>query len=337
MPGISITEVSGVADSIYGNIQAPLRRFLIKRGEAYEQASMLPHLFAIADSDKFGEMSSGLTAMDDFEPVGENGTYPVTDFREGFQKLIVHDTWKNSFSISREMVDDATVMNLKKRPENFIASYYRTRERFGAALYGTAMKGSTSMTFRGKNFDVAGADGLPLFDTEHPSALDPALTQSNQFSDEFSADALAAMETAMQNFEGDKGEILDVTPDTILIPNIYTLKKAVFAAIGADKDPATSNNAFNYVFGRWNVIVWPYLNKYITAGTEPWALIDSRYIETYAAAPWYNRVDLDIKSSIDEGNDANKWRGYARWGAGFVDWRFAAVGGVSSGDKLIAA
>ena len=143
MPGISITEVSGVADSIYGNIQAPLRRFLIKRGEAYEQASMLPHLFAIADSDKFGEMSSGLTAMDDFEPVGENGTYPVTDFREGFQKLIVHDTWKNSFSISREMVDDATVMNLKKRPENFIASYYRTRERFGAALYGTAMKGST--------------------------------------------------------------------------------------------------------------------------------------------------------------------------------------------------
>ena len=36
MPGISITEVSGVADSIYGNIQAPLRRFLIKRGEAYK-------------------------------------------------------------------------------------------------------------------------------------------------------------------------------------------------------------------------------------------------------------------------------------------------------------
>ena len=89
MPGISITEASGVADSIYGKIQAPLRMFLIKRGEAYEQMSMLPHLFGIGKSNGFGEMSSGLTAFDDFEPVGENGTYPITDFREGFQKLIV--------------------------------------------------------------------------------------------------------------------------------------------------------------------------------------------------------------------------------------------------------
>ena len=32
------------------------------------------------------------------------------------------------------------------------------------------------------------------------------------------------------------GNLLDIAPDTILIPNIYTLKKAIFAAIGADKE-----------------------------------------------------------------------------------------------------
>lgn len=337
MPGISITEASGVADSIYGKIQAPLRMFLIKRGEAYEQMSMLPHLFGIGKSNGFGEMSSGLTAFDDFEPVGENGTYPITDFREGFQKLIVHDTWKSSFSISREMVDDATVMNLRQRPENFVASYYRTRERFGARLYGAGITGSTTVTVKGHKYDVTGADGQPLFSKTHPSVLDASFTQSNQFADAFSAKALGAMETAMQNFQGDNGEVLDITPDTILIPNLYELKEAVFAAIGADKDPTTSNNAFNYLFGRWNVIVWPYLNQYITAGTSPWVLLDSRYINLHGAAPWYNRVDLEVKSSIDEGNDANKWRGYARWGAGFVDWRFAAVGGVSGGDTLVSS
>ena len=337
MPGISITEASGVVDSLFGKIQAPLRRFILKQGEAFETESMLPHLFAISTSKNFGEMSGGLTSMGDFEPVGENGTYPTTDFEETFEKLIKHMTWKQSFSISRELVDDSKFAELRSRPQNFVQSYYRTREKFGAALYGSAIAGNKTVKIGTKIFDVTGADGQLLFSKTHPSKTRKGVTQTNLYSDAFSAKALGAMETAMQNVTDDNGEVLDITPDTILIANDFTLKNDVFAAIGADKDPATSNNAFNYLFGRWNVIVWPYLNKYVTAGTHPWVLLDSRYIKDHGAAPWYNRVDLEIKSSIDEGNDANKWRGYARWGAGFADWRFAAVGGVSGGDQLISA
>ena len=119
MPGISITEASGVADSLFGKIQAPLRLFLLKQGEAFEAESMLPHLFAISASKHFGEMSGGLTSMADWEPVGENGTYPVVDFEETFRKLIINETWKSSFSISRELVDDATFTDLRSRPQNF--------------------------------------------------------------------------------------------------------------------------------------------------------------------------------------------------------------------------
>ena len=131
------------------------------------------------------------------------------------------------------------------------------------------------------------------------------------------------------------GEVLDVAPDTILIPNDYKLKNAVFAAIGADRDPDTSNNGFNYQFGRWNVIVWPYLTQYITAGTSPWILLDSRYNNEYGGAVWLDRTSLEVRSRIDEGNDANVWSGYARFIAGFNDWRFAAAGGISGGTELI--
>ena len=75
------------------------------------------------------------------------------------------------------------------------------------------------------------------------------------------AGSLSAAETAMQNFKDDNGFVLNIAPDTIIIPNDYTLKRDVFAAIGADKDPATANNGFNYQYGRWNVIVWPYLTR----------------------------------------------------------------------------
>lgn len=336
MANITFTEGSGLQDSIFGKSQVPIRMFLEKRGEAFEQTSMIKELFHVSKSKQFGEKFATLTAMDGFQAVGENGAYPLDGMQEGFSKFLEHMTWKNSFSLSREIVEDSKVMDLRKQPSGFITSYYRTREKFAAALYGAAVSKAVKASFGGQKFDASTADKKCLFSTEHPSKLGKS-NQSNQFSDAFSNDALGALETAMQDFRGDTGEVLAVAPDTILIPNDYKLKQDVFAAIGADKDPATSNNAFNYHFGRWNVIVWPYLNQFIPSGTRPWILLDSKYNEEYGGGVWLDRTSLEVKSRVDDGTDANVWSGYARFIAGFNDWRFAAVGGVSGGTTLISA
>ena len=336
MANIPFTEASGLQDSVFGKTQAPIRRFIEKRGEYYESKSMIPEVFDVMPSKMALEKFTGMTAMDGFKPTGENGAFPVDGMQESYSKVFSHESWKDSFSVSREMVDDANLINLKKRPEAFVAAYYRTRERFGGALYAAAVAGNTSCTFEGKTFNTACADGQALFSKTHPSKVKGA-NQSNQFADAFSNAALGAMETAMQNFKGDNKEILDVAPDTIIIPNNYALKNAVFAAIGADKSPDTSDNAFNYNYGRWTVIVWPALTEFITAGTAPWILLDSRYNQTYGGAVWLDRKPLEVHSHIDTGTGANVWQGYARFIAGFVDWRFAAVGGVSGGTQLISA
>ena len=239
MANITFTEGSGLQDSIFGKSQAPIRMFLEKRGEAFEQTSMLQYLFSMGTSKNWGEKFTSMTAMDGFQPVGENGEYPVDGMQEGFSKFLEHMTWKNSFSLSREIVDDSKLMDLKKQPAAFITSYYRTREQFGAAMFGAAIKKATSVTFRGKTFSASCADNKGLFAQDHPSKVKTKLVQTNLFRDAFSVDSLSAMETAMQDFRGDNGEVLDVTPDTIVIPNEYTLKRDVFATIGADKDPKT--------------------------------------------------------------------------------------------------
>ena len=219
MPGITFTEGSGLQDSIYGKCQEPIKMFLEKRGEAFEQASMVKELFLVSPSKNFGEKFTSMTAMDGFQPVGENGAYPADGMQEGFSKFIENMTWKDSFSLSREIVEDGKLMDLKKKPAGFITGYYRTRERFGAALLGSAISGKESMAFSGKAFSCTGADGKCLFHKAHPSALEEEKrVQSNQFSDAFSNDALGAMECQMQDFRGDKGEVLDVAPNTILIP-----------------------------------------------------------------------------------------------------------------------
>jgi hypothetical protein len=333
MANITFSEASGVNDSIFGKSQAPIRMFIEKRGEQFEQQSVVKELFRTEKSTHFGEKFTSLTAMDGFQVTGENGAYPTDGQEEGYSKILEAVEWKDSFSISKKIIEDSKLMDLRQKPAAFVTAYYRTREKFGAALLGNAIQGNASMSFAGGTFDLKGADGQNLFYASHPAKIKGA-AQCNLWADDFSDDALGMLAVKMQNTYGDNGEILDVAPDTIIIPNIHSLKKAVFAAIGADKDPDTANNGFNYQFGRWNVIVWSYLNQYITAGTTPWLLLDSRYNEEYGSLIWLDRVALEVSSKIDDNTDANVWRGRARYTAGFHDWRGIACAGVSGATAL---
>ena len=333
MANIVFSEAGGVNDSIFGKSQAPIRSFIEKRGEAFEQQSVVKELFAQEKSTHFGEKFTSMTAMDGFQVVGENGAYPTDGQEEGYSKIMESVEWKDSFSISKKIIEDAKLMDLRKKPAAFVTAYYRTREKFGAALLGGAIRGETSVDYAGGSFDLKTSDGKTLFAADHPAKVKGAV-QSNVFSDAFSDDALGKLEVRMQNTRGDNDEILDVAPDTIVIPNIHSLKKAVFAAIGADKDPATANNGYNYQFGRWNVIVWNYLNQFITPGTTPWLLLDSAYNEEYGSLIWLDRVVLEVTSKIDDNTDANVWRGRARFTAGFHDWRGIAAAGISGASPL---
>ena len=329
---IIFSEGSGLNDSVFGKVQAPIKMFMEKRGEAFEQQSMLKEFFVMGKSDNFSDVFTGMTAMNGFKPVGENGEYPADSMQEGYRAILEYPEWKDSFAISQMMIEDAKTMDLKRKPAAFMNAYHRTRETFGSALFGGAISGKTKINYGGMTFDLTGADGSKLFATNHKPKVSGA-DQSNLFSNEFSVDALDRAEAAMHQFRGDNGEVLDVCPVTIAIPNIPELKRAVFAAIGADQDPNSANNGFNFQFGRWNVKIWNYLNQFVTAGVKPWMLIDDAYNEENCGAVWNDRVPLTVKSEIAD-NDANVWKGRARWGARFNDFRFACLGGISGGTDL---
>jgi hypothetical protein len=332
MAGIIFSKGSNLNDSVFGKSQEPIKMFLESKVEAYQDMGAMPKIFRQETSKNAMDKYTSMTSMNGFEPVGEGGAYPNDEMQEGFSKIIEYETWKDQFVITQEMVEDSKLMDFKSRPAAFINGYNRTRELFAAALIAGGMAG-TSVMFKGKRFDTSAADGKPLFDTAHLSKVKGG-NQSNKFEDAFSNDALMKLETVMQGFKDDNGNILSIAPDTIIIPNDATLKKEVFAAIGADKDPNTANNGFNYTFGRWTVIVWPYLNQFIPSGSKPWILMASQYNEENGGAIWGDRIPLTVKSYIDENTDNNIWKGRARFNAGFNDWRAFAVGGIPGGSSL---
>lgn len=334
---ITVSIASGVVDSIYGKAQAPIRSFVMKRAEQFEQESLLPTLFRMEKSNHWAEQYGGETAMDNFEPVGEGGSYPKTAFEEAYQKTLANETWKQSFAITRELMDDMQLGTMKRRANQLMTAYYRTREMFGRSLYVGGLFGP-KVQVGAKYFDCTSADGKNLFAIDHPAKVKKGVKQTNLFAGGFSKENLGRVATHMQNIKGDNGELLAITPDTIVIPNDEALKDLVFSVVGSDKDPTTGNNAYNYLFARWNVIVDPYMTMILDqmgydGENLPWMVLDSKFIQLNDGAIFQDRVKLELKSEISP-NDDNLWKGYSRFTGGFADWRFAAAGGIADGTAL---
>lgn len=333
---LTVSIGSGLNGTIYGDCQVPLKAFLESRGEAFQRESLLPYLYRMEKSRHWAERYSSETAMGDFEPVGEGGDYPKTGFEDGYFRDIVNMTFKQSFSVTKELVEDCLLGTMKQRANKLVTAYGRTREKFGRILYAGGLYGTT-VSYKGKTFACGSADGQALFSKTHPNKVDGA-KQTNLYKGTFTNTLLGKIETEMQNIKGDNGELLGVAPDTIWIPNDGALKDAVFSAVGADKEPTSGNNAFNYQFGRWTIIVDPYLTAALAdmgkSSEKPFFLLDSKFIELNDGPIFQDRVPLEVKSIIDTNNDNNVWQGRARFGAGFVDWRFIAAGNMSTGTDL---
>ena len=336
MAGIVFSESSNLANSIYGAVQAPIQEIILSKAESIEQrGSIVDKLFKKTSSTHFAENYAELTSMTGFAPTPENGALNIGGMQEGFSKTLHNVTWTNSFRISREMIEDAQAVSMRDRPEAFIDSFYRTRDKFCAALIGSALSGNATFTFGGTGFDAKSADGQCAFYASHPSAVDSSYTQSNVCSNTLSAANLGLVETAMQNLKDDNGESLPIAPNTIVIPNTAAAKAAAFAAAGSYSDPTNDYDAFNYHVGRWNIVVWNTLNDYVDmSNSTPWFLIDTEYSQMFSSLIFQEREALSIDSYEDKNTYANIWRGRARFAAGVKDWRGIYAAGVYGATAL---
>lgn len=324
MAGVVFSKASGVNDSIFGKSQEPIKAIINQQKELFEQKSMISKIFYMDKSTNFAEKYTSETSLGNFEDVGENGSYPETEMREGFSKVIESRTWKNQFAVTQEMIEDAKIGKIKQKSNAFVTSFGRTRENFAASLLAGGV--NKTVTIGGKVYDATGADKVALFSEVHPSITEKGGYQSNKFKAAFDQYVMDKMQEKMQDFKDEDGNLLSVMPDTIIIPNDAAMTRAVLAAIGSDLDPESNKNAINFQCGLWNVIKWGYLPKTID-GKPYFMMADSEYLQNYMCLPFIDRIPLSVRSVIDEGTDANVMKGRARFGAGFNDWRGIAICG----------
>jgi hypothetical protein len=244
-------------------------------------------------------------------------------------------TWKSQFKVSKEMIEDAKMFDIRKEAINFVASYYRTRSKFAASVLNNGA--STTMNFGGKTFTISGNDSLALFSTAHTSATGNTATQSNYFNAGFSYDNLCRVEELMQKLKNDNGDYEDIQPDTIIIPNNARIKRLVADALWTkgDERPLTADHSFNYQAGRWNVITWNYLANpaSISSGYDCFYLMDSKRA-ALDGLMFINRVPLEVKSYVDENTDANIFAGRSRFSASPVNFRSISLCAAGLGSSI---
>jgi hypothetical protein len=327
---------SALNDDVFGKSQQPIKKFIMDtESAAKNEHNVLEQIFTMYSANTFASKFSSFTQKGLFSDVGENGAYPETEQQVGYSRVIEDTTWKNSFKVSKEMIEDANMFDVKKEASNFVASFYRTRSQYGASIInnGTA----TTTTFEGKTYNIACNDALSMFNIAHTSITGGTGTQSNYFDAGFSYDNLCRVEELMQKWKDDNGNYIDIQPDTIIIPNNARIKRLVADAVWTqgDQRPGTADHSFNYQAGRWNVITWNYLANpaTITTGYDVWYLMDSRY-NSMNGLMFCDRTPLEIKSYIDDNTDANIWGGRARFAAAPVDWRAMSMCAAGLGSSI---
>jgi len=314
------SKASGLNDSVYGKSQDPIRFFLEKEEEGYLKGSQIDKIFNVINSDKYGEKFSEMTSKGDFQPVGEGGAYPRTSQQVGYERLVEPDEWKNSFEVTETMIEDAKMLDIKSQGSDFMLSYARTREKFAAMFlqYGNA----ATFTFKEKVYNNSCRDSLALLSTAHTSKTGGTGNQGNYSTAYvFSYDNLCLVEEVMQKFTDHDGNLLNIQPDTIVIPNNAAIKKLVADAVfttGDGKKPGTTDAGFNFHDNRWNVVVWNQLSK-LAAANDPWFVCDSKRNQIDGLI-WIDRVPLKVRSWLDDETGNNVFGGRSRFGGAPVNW-----------------
>lgn len=330
MANVIYSQMDGSRDALFGKYEHKIKGFIEHESNICEkEKTILDTLYNVEKSNSFSEAFTGETDFDTFMSMGEGQSAENDSVVETFRKVFYHHQFGKSFTITRQMADDAKLgmaAEMKARPRAFVRAFYKTRVDAAcqALIHGT----ETEMAFNKAKIDLATGDGKALFSSAHTYA-DPKYakkTQSNFFYGKAMTDmatmedALASLAVKMRNFKDENDNAMGYTADTIILPcNNPKLEMMVKKICGSEI--ASNLNDINTQYGNWNVVVLPNWQ----AADDRFMVMSSVANKTLLGNMFFNRVNLDVTNHIDPGSRNQIWNGYCRFGLGFRTWKHMAL------------
>lgn len=283
-------------------LEPGLRSLFEIQRSALAAESRVPLLFNIQTSNKAAEHNLGIGGFGDWKEY--KGRVEYDQFEKGFQTNYTHIEFIDGFKVARSLVDDDLYNVINPMPRGLAMAGMRKREKDAASVFNNAFSAS-----------YVGGDSVALCSASHPYSPSNASTQGNAGTTALSYDAVEATRKLMRAYKDDRGEMVPISPDTLVVPP--GLEETAWTVFNTVNKPGTANNDGNFVRSKLNkVIVWDYLSD-----TNNWFMVDSMLAKMYLN--WYDRVPMEF--AMDPTSDFSleaRFRGYMRYSYGWDDWRF---------------
>lgn len=352
MAGIIFNIHEAVKNSAFNVLQEPIKMFMENQTEAFEKESIINKVFVMKTTDKFREEYRSITAMDGFKPTEDMEVAGISDFEESYNKQFMFQTWTNSFVISKQTLEDKRDMDVTQMSQMFIKSFNRTREQYAAQFIAAGL-GKTHDGFKisalaGKGADtvdgtIEGAKQQYFHNVHNPlhhnGIAGDGKVQSNKFYatidglsnanamalnvEEAILDVIGQVESIMSKYTDDKGNIVPVSVDTIVVGQNYRLVDILTRGLKSKYGSSMDGNGVNLQYGKYKLVVSPYLSGVdgFKDADNSLILLSSERNREGLGLVWFDRKPLEVRSYIEDKTEANVWAGRARWGAGFGDFR----------------
>ncbi|WDM22644.1 Mu-like prophage major head subunit gpT family protein [Paenibacillus polymyxa] len=262
------------------------------------------------------EMIGGEGLMEEWSH--SNNQVYYSDVNELWQKYFTPGKFSDGRQIDRDFIDDLKLTAIKDRITSLAQSEYYTRQAQAAEWFVNGDK-TTGVDFRGRSYDSSLPDKKALFATDHPLAPgDTGPGQSNKGTDELTIDAFDDTVVAMQAWTNDRGNLLPVMPDTLIVAPYNrraALQIAGISGKGEGYEPGSADHNINIYEGDIKVIVNPFFTK---GNRKAWIAADSRRMKR--AMKWFERRRPENGSMTDFDTEIAKYKVVGRWSKGCIDW-----------------
>jgi len=271
--------------------------------------TMIPSLYSMQTAATSYEKTSSVGAFGDFSDFDASGQIVYDDIAQGYDVKVEFKQWVSGFQVERKLYDDELYGIINKKPRGLAIAAQRTREKHAVTPFSGAFTGSGTIAGI-----LTNSEGLSLCNSAHTSNASSGYTnQSNTGTTALSATSIEATRRLMAAWTDDRGNVIAVNPDLILIPRALEEQAWTIIATKGEVDSAENNANFHY--GKYKLAVWDYLPD-----SNNWFFIDSVMMKSMLE--WYDRIPLEFGQEMSFDTFVAKYRSYMRYGYGWNDWRW---------------
>jgi len=278
--------------------------------EQYNQIpEMRPLIYNVQSSEMSYEKDSSVGAFSNMSPF--TGTIQYDEVYQGYDVTYTHQEFAKGFKVERKLFDDDLYNIISRKPKGLALAAVRTHEYYSALPFNSAFTGSGTISIDGTTI-LSNSEALSLCNSSHTSTASSD-TQSNTGTSALSPSAIEATRIAMAGLKDDRGNLISVQPDLILVPR--NLEETAWEIISSKGKVDSAENNANFHFGKYKLAVWDYLTD-----TNNYFVIDSAMAKMFLQ--WFDRIPLEFFQDKSFDTLIAKYAAYDRFSFGWSDWRW---------------